>query len=90
MLGVELADDRHRPGRQAFVDAIVRAVPIVGYDIGVARVHARLLAEVRRAGQPRGAHDLIIASTAIAANRTVLTADPTGFTGLPGLQIREH
>ena len=90
LLGVELADDHHRSGRQAFVDAIVRTVPVAAYDLRVARTHATLLAHVRRAGRPRGAHDLIIASTAIAANRIVVTADPAGFRHLPGLQVREH
>jgi tRNA(fMet)-specific endonuclease VapC len=32
-------------------------------------------AHVKRAGKPRGAHDLIIAATAIATGRSVLTTD---------------
>ncbi|WP_423917003.1 type II toxin-antitoxin system VapC family toxin [Candidatus Poriferisodalis sp.] len=49
-----------------------------------------LLADTHRAGQARGAHDLIIAATARATNRTVVTADPTGFDGLTGVSIATY
>jgi tRNA(fMet)-specific endonuclease VapC len=45
---------------------------------------------VRRAGRPRGAHDLIIAATAAAAGRTVVTADRRAFDGLPGVAAIDH
>jgi tRNA(fMet)-specific endonuclease VapC len=51
---------------------------------------ATLLAAVRRSGRPRGAHDLIIAATAAASGRIILTADATGFNGLPGVQAIQH
>jgi predicted nucleic acid-binding protein len=35
----------------------------------------------------RGAHDLIIAATAIASDRSVISADTGGFTGLSGLDV---
>jgi tRNA(fMet)-specific endonuclease VapC len=47
-----------------------------------------LLTAVRRAGRPRGAHDLIIAATALATARTVVSADLTGFDDLPGVVVR--
>jgi tRNA(fMet)-specific endonuclease VapC len=52
LVGVALADDRHRPKRQAFVDDLV-AVLIETYDAEVARTHAGLIAHVRRVGRPR-------------------------------------
>jgi predicted nucleic acid-binding protein len=39
-------------------------------------------------GTPRGAHDLIIAATARATSRTVVTSDRTGFIDLPGVNVR--
>ena len=57
------------------------------YNVEVARTHAALLAHVRRSGEPRGAHDLLIAATAAARRRAVLTADPLGFAGLPGVSV---
>lgn len=85
-LGVELADDARRAGRQEFVDGIRALVPVEDYTVDVARVHARLLAHVRKEGKPRGAHDLIIAATAAATARTLLTADgKAAFDDLPGV-----
>jgi tRNA(fMet)-specific endonuclease VapC len=89
-VGELLADDARRAARRAFVDALVEVVPVISYDLAVATAHARLLAATRRAGRPRGAHDLIIAATAVAGGRTVVTADPTGFEGLPNVEVRRH
>ncbi|AKH83639.1 twitching motility protein PilT [Streptomyces sp. CNQ-509] len=85
--GVELAaDELTTRRRQGFVDAVLAIVPVDDYTLDVARVHARLLAYTRKLGKPRGAHDLIIASTAIATNRTVMTTDAHAkFDELPGV-----
>ena len=72
------------------MDAIISAVAVLPYDLDVATTHARLLAETRQAGQTRGAHDLMIAATARASNRTVVTADPAGFEGLSGVRIKSY
>jgi tRNA(fMet)-specific endonuclease VapC len=61
-------------------------IPIEPYDLDVARTQASLLAHTRRTGRPRGAHDLLIAATALT--RTVVPADPAGFADLPGLALR--
>lgn len=87
-VGVELATGSQRLHRKAFVDDLLDLLPVIAYDLDVARAHATLLAAVRRAGRPRGAHDLIIAATALATTRTVVTADRTGFDELPGVIVR--
>ncbi|MFV0306760.1 MAG: PIN domain-containing protein [Desertimonas sp.] len=89
-VGVELATVRQRDRRQAFVDEIAASIPILPYDQGVAMRHASLLVAVRREGRPRGAHDLIIAATAAAAGRTVVSADRRAFDGLPGVTALDH
>jgi tRNA(fMet)-specific endonuclease VapC len=89
-VGVELATRANRAGREQFVDAVINAVPVVDYDIHVAKVHAMLLAAVRRQGRPRGAHDLIIAATARAGGRVVVTADSFAFSDLPDVAVRSH
>ena len=89
-VGVELAGARQRPERRAFVDEIAASIPILPYDQGVAMRHASLLVAVRREGRPRGAHDLIIAATAAAAGRTVVSADRRAFDGLPGVTALDH
>lgn len=84
-VGVELAKGKTRQSRQELLDEIVASVPIVDYDLDVARVHAILLAAVRRQGRPRGAHDLIIGATALSSGRSLVTADQTAFVDLPGI-----
>jgi tRNA(fMet)-specific endonuclease VapC len=88
LFGVELADDRRRVPRQATVEGIIERVEILDYDLTVARHHALLLAHVRRAGEPRGAHDLQIAATARAFDRAVVTTDKAAFAALPGISWR--
>jgi len=88
LVGVELSDGKTRQRRGAFVEDVLESIPIESYDLDVARVHASLLAHTRRSGRPRGAHDLLIAATARAHNRTVVSADPSGFDDLPGLVVR--
>lgn len=88
LVGVELADDARRATRSAFVRSVLETVPIEDYDVQVARVHATLLAHVRRTGKPRGAHDLIIAATAAARDRIVVSSDSTAFADLPGVPVR--
>lgn len=88
LVGVELADARRRSTRQAFVDEVLETVSIEYYDLTTARAHAALLAHARREGQQRGAHDLVIAATARATERTVVTADHDGFADLPGVPLR--
>ncbi len=89
-VGVQLATTRQRRRRQSHVDEIAASIPILSYNETVAIHHASLLVAVRRAGRPRGAHDLIIAATAAAAGRTVLSADRTAFDGLPGVNAIDH
>lgn len=87
-VGVEVATGRRKQARQAFLDDVVASLPIIDYDLDVARAHTRLLVAVRAAGSPRGAHDLLIAATALATGRIVVTSDRPGIDGLPGVTVR--
>jgi tRNA(fMet)-specific endonuclease VapC len=89
LVGVELADGKRRAKREAFVAAVLEAVSVESYDLDVARAHGALLAHTRRSGRPRGAHDLIIAATARARGREVVSADQDGFAELPEVVLRE-
>jgi tRNA(fMet)-specific endonuclease VapC len=88
LVGVELADQARRDARAATVRAIFDAFDIVPFDLDVARHHAALLAHACRAGRPRGAHDLLIAATARATNRVLVTTDRAAFDDLPGVAFR--
>lgn len=87
-VGVLLSDDRHRLGREQFLREVTEAIPVVDYDTAVAASHAELLVAVRRQGRPRGAHDLIIAATARATQREVVSADAAAFRDLPDVMVR--
>jgi tRNA(fMet)-specific endonuclease VapC len=87
-VGVEIATGKRRQARRAFLEGLIEALPIVGYDLEVARAHTQLLVAVRRSGRPRGAHDLLIAATARATRRIVVTVDRSGFDELPGVTVR--
>ena len=90
-VGIELADTPSRAADRArALVAITSAVEVLDYTEITAACHARLIAHARRAGTPRGAHDLIIAAHAVQTDRTVLTFDAKArFAGLPGVTSAE-
>lgn len=84
--GVELATKRHRAARAAFLGKVLETLPVETYDLATAEIHGQLLAHVHRSGTTRGAHALIIAATASATKRTVVTTDRGAhFHDLPGV-----
>jgi tRNA(fMet)-specific endonuclease VapC len=89
-VGALLASRKHRAARTAYVEDVIAAIPILDYDVTVAEAHAELLVAVRKQGKPRGAHDLIIAATAKASDRHIVSADPTAFRNLPGVETSNH
>jgi len=75
-VGIELADTVARAADRArALAAIVSAVDVLDYTDATAAHHARLIAHARRAGTPRGAHDLIIAAHAAETGRIILSRD---------------
>jgi tRNA(fMet)-specific endonuclease VapC len=81
------------PGRQAaqraFLADFLAIAPVEDYTADIAEHHAELLAHTRSSGLTRGAHDLIIAATARATDRTLLTTDArAGFGELPGVRAQ--
>lgn len=89
-VGVLLSSGKNRAARLAFCEEVLQVIPVVDYDCDVAEAHAELLVHVRGQGKPRGAHDLIIAATARATSRTVVSADESAFADLPGVQVQTH
>ena len=84
--GIELANDRHRGARAEFLVNVLETLPVEPYNLATAEAHGRLLAHVHRGGTQRGAHDLIIAATAVATKRIIVTTDRNArFDDLPGV-----
>lgn len=73
---------------ERFVERLLDRVPVMPFDLDAARVHARLGAELAAKGAAVGAHDLIIASTAVAIDFAVATRDVRSFPRIVGLTLR--
>ena len=86
-VGIELADTVARAADRArALAAIVSAVDVLDYTDATAAHHAQLIAHARRAGTPRGAHDLIIAAHAAETGRIILSRDAKArFGDLPNV-----
>lgn len=87
--GIELADTPERAADRArALVAIISAVDVLEYTEATAAHHARLIAHARRTGNPRGAHDLIIAAHALQTERAIVTLDAKArFSDLPGVSV---
>jgi tRNA(fMet)-specific endonuclease VapC len=78
--------ERGLPTRRAFVEQLLDTVEPIDVTEPVARVHARLWAELATAGQTLGVHDSWIAATALTHGLGVLTRD-AAFHRVPGLRV---
>lgn len=88
LVGLQLMRDGGKRARAvAFVEAVLADLPIIPFDLLCARAHAVLGAELRRRGAMVGAHDLLIAATAIARGFSVATSDERSFSRIPGLKV---
>ena len=62
-------------------------ISILPFERAAAAEHARLRFALR--SQPIGAHDLLIASIAIATDRTLVTSNQREFERVPGLKLED-
>src|SRR5580698_3783200 len=75
LVGVERADEARKQARSVRVEAVLASLPVEDYTIAVARIHAKLAAETMANGKQRSAYDLMIAATAAATSRILITTD---------------
>ena len=88
LVGVERADtSERRTQRSAFVEALLALIPTLPVDLDVARVHARIAATLLASGQPIGAHDTLVAATALCAGDGVLTINAAELERVPGQRV---
>ena len=80
--GVRLARAR------AFVERWLAILPVIPFDLQAAQVHATLAADLGRKGTPLGAHDLMIAATAVQLGYAVATCDRRSFSRIDGLAVQ--
>ena len=84
---VHRATPEYRARREAFVEGVLSAFPPLPFDLLAARVHARLWAQLASEGRDVGAHDRMVAATAIAAGWQVGTANIRHFEHVAGLVV---
>jgi tRNA(fMet)-specific endonuclease VapC len=86
--GVHRADSALRRGRrERFVEDILRTVPVLPFTLEVARIHARLWADLEMRGEIIGANDLLIAATALTHDFTVATRNQRHFERIAALKV---
>jgi tRNA(fMet)-specific endonuclease VapC len=78
---------RIRARREAFVERLLARLPVIPFDLAIARVHADIWAHLAKRGISVGAHDLLIGATALATDSRVATRDDRSFPRIPGLDM---
>ena len=81
------APDHVRIRRQVVVEALLGAIEQLPITSRVARLHAQIWAELQRKGEVIGAHDLWIATTALAHGLTLATVNASEFKRVPALEL---
>ena len=76
-----------RSRREAFVEGLLAQIPILPFGLIAARIHARVWAQLTSQGVTIGAHDLLIAATALAIDWQIVTCDERSFPRIPGLSV---
>lgn len=90
LTGVHLAESAERRfRREQFVTFVLEAFTVESFDLPVARTYAEIWAQLRTSGQLVGAHDLLIAATAVAHGHSVLTHNLRDFRRVPGLVVNQ-
>ncbi len=72
---------------EVFVEGLLALLPVLPFDLAEARTHARLSADLQARGLAVGAHDLLIAATALANDCRVITRDLRSFSRIRGLDV---
>lgn len=90
LMGVHRADnDVRRARRSAFVETILATIGILDFNVEIARRHALLYSQLSKEGKMIGAHDLIIAATALHHSCRLLTDNVAEFRRVEGLEVVE-
>lgn len=87
LVGVERANTAERRAlRGAFVEKLLASIPVLEFSMPVARTHARMVATLSK-NVTAGAHDALIAATAVHHGFALLTRNVADFRLFAGLQV---
>jgi len=88
--GVHRADsERRRVKRESYVERIIDLFPVYPFDLAAGRIYARVWANLLQKHLFVGAHDLIIAATAISLGFSVVTFNLRDFEKIEGLTVEQ-
>jgi tRNA(fMet)-specific endonuclease VapC len=88
--GVERAVEAgRRERRRQHVERILASVPVQSFELTQARWHARIWADLESRGAMIGAHDLMIAATALSSGHEVGTLNISEFRRVSGLAVAD-
>lgn len=87
LVGVERASTAQRKAqRGAFVENLLSIIPVLEFSMPIVRTHARMVAALSK-NVTAGAHDAMIAATAIHHGYAVLTRNVADFKIFAGLKV---
>ena len=87
LVGVERASSAQRKAqRGAFVENLLSIIPVLEFSMPVVRTHARMVAALSK-NVTAGAHDAMIAATAIHHGCAILTRNVADFKIFAGLKL---
>ena len=81
------ANQEQHMRRSAYVEALLRSLPILPIGLNTARQHAQLWAGLAARGQMIGPHDLWLAASCIAHGLSIATLNVREFDRVPGLAV---
>lgn len=88
--GIELEEDAARARRRRrWIEKIFRRLEVVPVDARIARIHARIWADLTTSGMMIGPHDLILAATAVQRRWAVATFNAREFRHVRELEVVE-
>jgi len=76
--------------RKQFVEEILDTIPVLPFNLDIARVHARLWAQLATSGELIGAHDLLIAATSLTMDYSLATLNTKEFRRVADLKLMDH
>jgi tRNA(fMet)-specific endonuclease VapC len=79
---------KRRLKRTAYVEKVIELFPIYPFDLTAARIYAETWGRLLAQGLHIGAHDLMIASTAMSLGFSVASADKRHFDMIEGLELK--
>ena len=87
LVGMERANTAERRAqRGAFVENLLASIPVLEFSMPVARTHARMIAALPK-NVTAGAHDALIAETAVHHGFALLTRNVADFKLFVGLTV---